>query len=148
MIRTTIYAAVLSQLKLLKQSPYNLEIPKIEFGLDNAENEPAQPCIYLTPAKENSVYTRGFPIKWEVEAEIYVYTKKTGNKTGVENLLPVMDAIDSVLSPQTNAAPGAYANTLGGLVSSCAIYGTVEIFGGYLGDQTIARIPIKIVTAG
>lgn len=149
MNRVAIYNALVAQLVLLRGAPYNLDLPTVELGLDNAANNPNQPAIYVAPAHENSFYTRGQPIKWELEPEIYVYAKKSGNFTGVQNLLPVMDAIDLILSPQTNQQPGAYANNLGlPYVSSCAISGMCEWFGGYLDDQTIVRVPIKIVTAG
>jgi len=149
MKRVEIYNALLAQLASLRDDPYNMSIPTIELGLDNAANNPKQPAIYLAPAHETSVYSQGLPIKWEITAEVYVYTLKSGNFTGVQNLLPVMDAIDLVLSPQTNQKPGAYQNTLGlPYVSSAAISGQCEIFGGYLDEQTIARIPIRIVTAG
>lgn len=149
MKRTEIYNALVTQIASLRDLPYNMTIPVIELGLDNASNVPRQPAIFIAPAHEISVYNQGLPIKWEIIAEVYVYTKKSGNFTGVQNLLPMMDAIDLVLSPQTNQRPGAYQNTLGlPYVSSCAISGQCEIFGGYLDEQTIARIPIKIVTAG
>lgn len=156
MIRTPIYTALLSQLQKLTSAPYSLTIPTIYLGLEHAADLPPaqQPAIFLAPKVERSIYNRGHPIKWEIECEIYVYTINTGgdgNADGIVQLLPILDGIDAVLSPQTNQrGPGSYTNDLGqpDKIYHCAIKGNTEIFGGYLDEQTIARIPIEIVTAG
>jgi len=151
MNRVQIYCALVTQISRLKVAPYSLDIPTIELGLDNAENVPNQPAIFVAPNKERSTNVRGLPNKWTLLAEVYVYIKKSADRTGIENLLPLLDAIDTVTSPQVNnRGPGSFANDLGlpNVVSSCAIAGEIEIFGGYLTEQTIARIPYEIVTAG
>ena len=150
MNRVRLYCALVNQLAGLRGAPYNLEIPTIELGLDNAENA-AQPAIYVMPNKEKSTNVRGLPNKWWLNPEVYVYVKQGTSSTGVEDLLPLLDAIDTITSPQVNnRGPGSYANDLGlpNIVSHCAIAGEIEIFGGYLGGQTIARIPFEILTVG
>jgi hypothetical protein len=152
MNRVQMYCALVGQLSNLRGAPYNLDIPTIELGLDNAEDA-VQPAIYVAPMKEKSTNVRGLPNKWTLNVEVYVYVKQPAdkNKTGVEVILPLLDAIDTVTSPQVNnRGPGSYANDLGlpNIVVHCAIAGEIEIFGGYLGGQTIARIPFEIVTVG
>lgn len=151
MIRANIYPALVNQLTNIRNAPLSLNVPTIEFGLEHAADQGNQPAIYVMPSKEKAEYTRGLLIKWILSCEIYVYVLNAGGAAGVTNLLPILDGIDQVLSPQTNQrGPGSFANDLGlpGIVSHCAIQGAVEIFGGYLDSQTIARIPIEIVTAG
>jgi len=150
MNRTQIYCSLVQQLSNLRGAPYSLDIPTIELGLDNAENA-VQPAIYIAPMKEKSSNVRGLPNKWTLLVEVYVYVKQSGSKTGVENILPLLDAIDTVTSPQVNnRGPGSFANDLGlpNIVTHCAIAGEIEIFGGYLGGQTIARVPFEILTVG
>lgn len=150
MIRATIYNALLTQIQGIRDAPYNLAVPVIELGLENAANNTKQPGLYVVPTKESSEYVRGLPLKWRLDVDVYLFTKKTPVGPGVYNALPVMDALELVLAPtKTSPTTGAYINDLGltGVVHHCAIKGSSEFFGGYLDQQTIVRIPIEILTA-
>lgn len=150
MRRLQIYCAFENQVSGLLKSPYNLEIPTIRMGMENAENA-IQPAIFIMPNRERSTNIRGLPNKWTLLLEVYVYVKRGVDDSGVANLLALIDAIDTVTSPEVNnRGPGSYANDLGlpNIVSSCAIAGEIQIFGGYLTDQSIALIPFEIVTVG
>ena len=152
MIRTTIYNALLAQLSSITSAPYSLSVPTIALGLDDAANVQKQPALFIVPTMEKSEYRRGLPLKWVLEVELYLFTKKTPAGPGVYNALPIMDAIEAILVPNYSTGGttgGSYANDLGltGLVYHCAIKGAAEYFGGYLDEQTIARIPIEILTA-
>lgn len=104
------------------------------------------PAICVQQFKEVSHYRRGLPIKWTLEIVLYVYVftaQSTDSAIIVTSLLnPLLDAIEGALAIDdiTNNAC-----TLGGLVSSCAINGPIEIFQGDLGDTAVATVPISIV---
>src|SRR5579863_4059372 len=139
MIRQPIYSAIVTQLAALTAPPYSLDIPgPISEAVQHWSDVQVQPAIFLDVETETSVYKYGEPLKWTISASVWVYAKKQGNTLGVQLLRPILDGIESVLSPTQAQEP--YLNTLGGLVTRCAISGKTQINGGFLGDQAVARM--------
>jgi hypothetical protein len=148
--RDPIYAALLSQLTALTKAPYGVQT--VSRGFVMWDESGPQPAIYIVPLTEEGVYKRGLPTKWIIKLELYVYVQWVDSvQQGVTILAQTMDAIDYILSPvgpngikMDNGA----VNTLGGLVTYCALSGPAEISGGFLNRaQTISRMPVEIMVA-
>ena len=153
MTRDPIYEALLAQLTegLLNVAPYN--VLNVDRGFVHWEQCDVQPAVFVVPNKEVGEYVRGTPVKWVLTPDLYIYVRWQDNVSqGVRALSQIQDGIDYVLSPtgpngSRNAAQAV--NTLGGLVSYCALKGAAEISGGFLNrQQTIARMPVEIMVAG
>jgi hypothetical protein len=104
-----------------------------------------QPALFLQKGTEDANKRRGLPTIWKFGFKLYLYVH-----TGAQNdpdigpsqlLNPLLDAIDAALTPDDNDTNC----TLGGLVSHCAINGTIEIFPGTLGDEAVAIVPIEVL---
>lgn len=149
MTREPIYAAVLAQLELLTEAPYNMQIPTISREFKEWSDVPAsqQPAIFLVEEKETSKTVYGQPNVWTIRPSVWVYATKDGDTLGVQTLNTILDAVEKILSPPIAAPPGQtpYVNTLGGLVYRASVTGDIDISGGYLGDQAVARISLEIV---
>jgi len=75
---------------------------------------------------------------------VYVHEDESQNLVPSQILNPLLDEIQAAFAPKPGPWP-AGAQTLGGLVSQCYIDGTIETDEGYLGELSIARIPIHFV---
>jgi hypothetical protein len=151
--RDPIYAALLAQLQALATAAYSNLVSNIGRGFVHWDQCDVQPAVFIVPTKEIGDYVRGTPVKWVLTPDIYVYVRWTDSVSqGVTALAQVMDAIDAILSPtgkNGSMNAGNAVNTLGGLVSYCALKGTGEVSGGFLNrQQTIARMPVEIMVAG
>lgn len=151
MIREPIYAALLTQLQGLTASPYNLAIPTISREWVPWEQCQEQPAIFVVPEEEVALYERAkIYTKWTLKIALWVYVEKGDDATlGVQMLTAILDGIDAIVTVNTRNIQGQPigVNTLGGLVTQCAINGPTVISAGYLGAQTVARVPIEIITA-
>jgi hypothetical protein len=147
--REPIYAAILTQLETLVAAPYSMVIPTISREFKEWSDVPAsqQPAIFLVQEKEKSKTTYGQPNIWTLHPSVWAYATKDGDTLGVQTLNTILDAIEKILSPPAAAVPGRtpYVNTLGGLVNRCSVTGDVDISGGYLGDQAVARVSLEVV---
>ena len=140
MNREAIYSALftkLSSIALLKTSS------RILMHWDDvAPNQ--QPALYMAQDDQTATQVTGFPTKYTLGAKIWIYCHRDTNgvipATQVNNIL---DAIDLVLKPVPNPT---YKETLGGLVEHCWIDGNIVTDEGTLGNQTVALIPIRILT--
>jgi hypothetical protein len=107
----------------------------------NDVNPADQPAIFQTQNGENAIVKTGFPTKWSMDVDLYLYCH-AGNDpdvTPATDLNNLLDAIEKALKPDYSG----YQN-LGGLVYDCRIDGKVETDEGTLGPQSVAIIPIKI----
>lgn len=148
MNRELIYARLLATVEAIKLPPYDLEVAVVSRDFKHWVDAADQPAIYVVQGNQIAKYRRGQPTVWTLQAEIWVYTKKQGDSLGVQVMNPILDALETIFAPATvPAPPNEYTNTLGGLVSHCALAGQIEVSGGYLGDQAVAAIPLEIVTA-
>lgn len=148
MKREAIAVAIIEQIKLLVDPPYNIELPEISRKWLIWSDAREQPAVYLVPTVESPSFVRGLPTKWTATYDLWVYCRGEGDVLGVQQLNTILDALETIFAPPAvNAPPNAYVNTLGGLVHRCALAGPTEIDGGYLGDQSVAKMTLEIVTA-
>jgi hypothetical protein len=104
------------------------------------------PALLTRQRAEQADRKKGFPTKWTLHMDLFLYAHTGANNDPsiipAQVLNPLLDAIEASLAidDQSNAAC-----TLGGLVSHCAINGTVEIYQGNLGDEAVAIVPIEIL---
>jgi len=101
-----------------------------------------QPALFMGQGDEHAITRPGFPTKWEMQANFYLYCNRSDDPaelaaTQINNLL---DVIELALKP----SPVTGYNTLGGLVFNCVIDGRIETDEGLLGPQSVAILPIKI----
>jgi hypothetical protein len=102
-----------------------------------------QPALFQAQGGETAIRTTGFTAKWELSVKLYLYAHTGGGLAPTSVLNPLVDAVIAALAP----LPAIERQTLGGLVHDCRIDGTIETDEGVLGDQAVAIIPIRIITA-
>lgn len=153
MKREPIYAGLLAQIQGLTSAPYSLAIPTIARDFVPWTEVPPemQPAIYVVPEEELALYERAkIYTKWTLKIALWVYVQKGDDVTlGVQMLTAILDGIDAIVTVNTQnvQGPPVGVNTLGGLVAQVGINGPTVISAGYLGNQTVARVPIEIITA-
>lgn len=107
-----------------------------------------QPALLMRQRREVAERRKGFPTKWRFEIDLLLYVHTGGQNDpdviAAQQINPLLDAIEAALTVDD---PSNDACTLGGLVSHCAINGTVEIFSGDLGDEAVAIVPLEIFLA-
>lgn len=149
--REPIYAAIFSFWAGLTLPTLTVPVPAFKSATRNLKHwddvsGEDSPALLVQQRREVSVYRKGLPLRWTFELALFVYVRTNGQNdptvlvTSVLN--PLLDAIEGALLVDditTNSC------TLGGIVSSCAINGPIEIFQGNLGDEEVAIIPISIV---
>jgi hypothetical protein len=147
MQREPIYTAIVNQLTALTLPPYNL-VKLVSQGFVTWDDAPQQPAIYVVPVTETAQYRMGLPTKWMIHAEIWIYVYSTTASLGVQVLASILDAIDLIFSPVAANGQPTEVNTLGGLVSYCAIQGETNISGGFINQtQAVARLPLEVLVA-
>lgn len=149
MKRNAIYSALLAQLQALQVGPYQVQV--ISQGFVPWDQADLQPAIYIDPRKEISKYVRGTPIVWTLHMDLWVYVKWADSvEQGTTELANIMDGVDAILSPTgPNGSPQTAVNTLGGLVTYCALQGEGDVTSGALNkQQAIARMPVEILVPG
>lgn len=153
MNREPIYAGLLAYIEGLQAAPYSLAIPTFSRGFVPWSEVPPeeQPAIYVVPEEELASYERvKLYTKWTLKISLWVYVQKQDQTAlGVQMLTAILDGLDAILTVNTAnvQGPPLGVNTLNGLVYQCAINGPTVISAGYLGDQTVARVPIEIIIA-
>ena len=145
MERETIYNALLAEVQSLTVPPNLLGIEVVSREFKHWIDAQQQPAIYIVQISETAEYRHGLPTKWTISAELWIYAKKEGDVLGVMKLNPILDALEQKFRPA--GPPQNFRNTLDGVVDRCAIQGTIEISGGWLGEQSVAMVPLVIVTA-
>jgi len=148
MTREQIYAALFAQIASLTQGGSPL-FRTATRRVDTWENSSAdeQPAVLMRQFKESPKRVTGQPTKWilDVRLLVYAHTGAQNDRTVIPTQIinPLLDAIDACL-----VIDNLIANTctLGGLVTSCAIDGEIEIHQGNFGDEAVAIVPIRIVS--
>ena len=104
-----------------------------------------QPALFFIQKTQHAQYQRGKPTKWTFTADAVLYVNSGGAPDAIPatQINAAVDALESAL----DQSPGLDSQTLGNLVSHCAINGDIITDEGVLGDQGVAIIPIEIVTA-
>jgi len=103
-----------------------------------------QPALFLaggnhTPTQDPS----GIPAYWRQTATLYLYVHTSDPATAPATVLNgLLDAIENAILPVYEEK-----QTLGGTCEHCWISGQIETDEGVLGDQSVAIIPLEILTA-
>jgi hypothetical protein len=102
-----------------------------------------QPALFMAQGAETAIRAAGLLTKWVLDVKVYVYVNTSGALAPSSALNPILDAIEAIMNP---ALVGS-RQSLGGLVHDARIEGAVETDEGSLGDQAVAIIPVRIITA-
>lgn len=102
-----------------------------------------QPALFMVQKSETATVVTGQPTRWSLKVDVYLYVRGSSDVAPATILNPLLDAVTAVLMPATSASG---PQTLGGLVSYARIEGAIETDEGTLGDQTVAIIPIHLLT--
>ena len=116
-----------------------------------------QPALFLAAGDEQAGGDRRQPTTWTLRPKLILYTRNDADPEAApstqQNLL--ITAIEAKLELTPGEAMGggiftadsdAPHTTLGGLVSSCRIFGTVVKDEGLFQTQGIVEIPLEIIT--
>jgi hypothetical protein len=116
-----------------------------------------QPALFLATGDEQAGGDRRQPTVWTLRPKLVLYTRHDADPTAAPSTLQnqLITALEAAMemTPGEAAQLGPFANdgqaphtTLGGLVSSCRIFGTIVKDEGLFQTQGIAEIPLEIVT--
>ena len=103
-----------------------------------------QPAVFLTQNGEQLDHLRAV---WTLHMELYVYVSVGGDENAVTAtpMNHILDKIAAALRPRREL--GEMEQTLDGLVMGCRIDGKIETDEGALGAQSVAIVPITVLTA-
>ena len=102
-----------------------------------------QPALFMVQKSETAQVVTGQPTRWSLRVDVYVYVRGASDIAPASILNPILDAMTAALLPDI---VGSGPETLGGLVSYARIEGMIETDEGALGDQSVAIIPIHLLT--
>lgn len=100
-----------------------------------------RPAAFQAQGDEIAVRMTGFPVRWTLDAKIYVYVSTVGAISPGMVMNPILDAIASAFGDPFFGVP----QTLGGLVQWARIEGNIVTSEGTLGDDEISVIPVRIL---
>lgn len=102
-----------------------------------------RPALFQAQKSETAMERGGnMPVTWRLDVDLYVYVSTQGADSPGEVLNPIVDWITAVLDWRPIGAP----QTLGGLVLSARVEGTIATDGGVLGDDAVAIVPVRLFT--
>jgi len=140
MNREAIYSALFSV--LAASSAYVTASRRLRHWSDVGPAE--QPALFIVQKSEMVQRPRGQAEKRVLSVDVFIYVQALDETTAPAAILnPLLDAIDAALAP-AGADLAVNGQTLGGLVSNCAISGRIETDEGVLGGQSVAIVPIEI----
>lgn len=104
-----------------------------------------QPALFMAQTGELPSTVTGLPSKWTLTFDLYLYLNSgpAFDRVPAIELNAFLAQIRAAFAPD-NLTRNAF--TLGGLVQHCRIAGAIETFDGTLGDQSVAIIPVEILT--
>ena len=106
-----------------------------------------RPALFMAQGDETPLEVRGVPSSWTLNVELFIYTHTGNSQRSIpsQQINAVLAKIRAALVPDQCKQ----VNDLGlpGVVSHCAISGSVEIFDGTLGAQAVAIVPVRITLA-
>jgi hypothetical protein len=142
MNRELIYSTLFTLLKTVPNLNYTSRRLRHWDDMGNGN----MPAMFLMQGKETSTVKTGMPNIWTLHAEVYVYINAGSDPNVVPYsiLNPIVDNIIHLFDSK-NLQQGK--QTLGGLVHTVKVNGTVENDGGALGPIAIAIIPLEITVA-
>jgi hypothetical protein len=109
-----------------------------------------QPVLFITQTGETAERRVGQLTKWTLDVLVYVYIQSQSDRYPVApSMNALLGAVRGAMQPDSSG-PGraSFRNTLGGLVFDCEISGKIETDEGVLGQQGVAKIPIRIIQNG
>lgn len=139
MKRELYYAALF---KRLQQMPSPVQCERV---LAHHEDVPAnlQPAVFMTVTSQNAEQVTGLPTKYLLDAKVWIYAHRdTAGDVPSVTVNRILDELDEVLRPPVGPA---FKQTLGGLVEHCWIEGEIHTDEGWLGLQSIAVVPIRML---
>ena len=149
MQREPIYAALFaffSSLAVGASPAFKLATRKLKVWEDCEPED--TPALLMSQVSEGVEFKLGIPQKWRLHVKLFLYanTSAQADDTVIPSQIinPLLDAIQASLAV---GDPFKGANTLGGLVTYCAIEGTVETFEGVLGDTAVVVVPITALVS-
>lgn len=104
------------------------------------------PCAFIVQQGEAPQQVRGQPAKWLISADVFVYVR-ADDDAEVAPSTAINSALAGVRSILTANPATGVAEGFEGMVSHAWISGKVEIFDGVMASQSVAIIPIGILTA-
>jgi hypothetical protein len=109
-----------------------------------------QPALFLTQVNELSEKRPGQLAKWTLNTLVWVYAMAPDDTTpSAPALNTLLGLIRNALGPdKTGAGRAQFRQTLGGLVFDVWIEGAIVTDQGFLGQQAVAKIPIRIIQNG
>lgn len=103
-----------------------------------------QPAFFQVQRYEEEIVKGpNMPTKWEFHVEWMFYTNSGGDLTAapMTQMNPLLDYVDALFP----TVPGRRI-TLGGVVFEARINGRIQTDEGMLGPQSVAIVPLRIVT--
>lgn len=103
-----------------------------------------QPALFIVEDDEDVDQKNPFGLgKYRLSAKLFLFVNNASDQQAPGTALnPALDTVDTALYPPA----GSDLQTLGGLVTHCWIDGKVIKVCGHNGPQTVAVIPITILT--
>ena len=140
MTREPIYAALYAKLAAIpgvvtssRKLKHWTDVPAIQ-----------QPALFMAQGSEIAKRATGQPPVWTLDVKVYVYANTSLDAAPTTALNAILDGIEIILNPKL---AGTH-QTLGLLVHDARIEGAIETDEGTLGDQAVAIIPVRVITAG
>lgn len=162
--RETVYAALFSRLNALKGTNLTAvgtdaaqTIRTVSRRLKSPQEVPPteQPAIFLCQVSEDVKPSPPTPNKWTLKALLWVYVYNDSDQGPAPYMNQMLDLIESALKPAAMGVMNQGKNTLATftlgqtmtpLVEDCRIAGTIKTDEGWLGPQSVAIVPIDIIT--
>lgn len=112
---------------------------------------PEQPALFTAQQGETSTKRPGQLAQWTLDVMIYIYVQSQSDRYPVApSMNALLGAVRGVVNMPDQSGPGRAMgmNTLGGLVFDCYINGKIETDEGVLGQQGVAKVPVRIIQNG
>ena len=100
-----------------------------------------QPALFMAPVSHTAQRTRGLPIKWTLDVDLYLYVNKDSSVIPDAALNALLDGIEAALAPPAVAE----VQTLGGLCEHAWIEGVIQIDISAMGAQLLCVVPLRIL---
>lgn len=103
-----------------------------------------QPALYMAQGDQTPQTRTGEPTRWLLDVQVYLYVRTSGGQVPGSVLNPLLDAIEACFP--LNPATGKHDPQIPG-IEWARIEGQIETDEGTLGEQAVAIIPIRMLTA-